>query len=108
MSAVELIAAELARVRAEKPAGEGFGTAHDDEHVDGELMHAALSYVMYADGQVKRIDMPTCFIPKFWPFEGAWWKPDTTDPIRNLTVAGMFIAAEIERLQRRAAKGGVA
>lgn len=106
MSAVDLIAAELARVRAVPPAGEGFGAVHDDEHVDGELIHAAQSYIMQADGLVKFGKMPPCFIPKFWPFERLWWKPDAKDPVRNLVLAGMFIAAEIERLQRRAAKGG--
>ncbi len=79
---------------------EGFDAAHDDEHTHGEIVAAALSYVMIADGQIKNVKFPPCFIPKWWPWERSWWKPKP-DPIPNLVVAGALIAAEIDRLQRK-------
>jgi hypothetical protein len=91
----ELIAEE----RQRQIAHHGWSSNHDDEHADGALTAASLSYVMQADAQVKKVKLPPCFIPKFWPWDRKWWKP-SEDPIRNLTKAGALIAAEIDRLQR--------
>jgi hypothetical protein len=91
---IELIAEERARQISE----EGWTAAHDQGHHRGELIHAAQSYTMQADAQVKYGKTPPCFIPRFWPWERAWWKP-AQDPVRNLVKAGALIAAEIDRLQ---------
>lgn len=100
-SGVQLIAAERTRqIEVEK-----WTPAHDDQHHSvGDLLRAAQSYVMQADGQVIGIKYPACFIPKFWPWARQWWKP-SPDPIRNLVKAGALIAAEIDRLQRLNRKG---
>lgn len=88
----------IMRERRRQVFEEGWDAAHDDQHVNGELAAAAVSYVlqMYkaapwalgleADGE-------DC-----WPFEWAWFKPKTA--IRDLVRAGAFIAAEIDRIQR--------
>jgi hypothetical protein len=98
----DLIAAERARQIHE----EGWTAEHDDtRHQLGELLHAAQSYVMQADGQIQRVDLPDCFIPRFWPWAREWWKP-SSDPVRNLVKAGALIAAEIDRIQRERAREG--
>jgi hypothetical protein len=93
----ELIADERARQLSVK----GWTPEHDDKHTHGVLIHAAQAYTMMADAQVKGIDTPPCFIPRFWPWGRQWWKP-SNDPVRNLVKAGALIAAEIDRLQRTA------
>lgn len=42
--------------------------------------------------------------PQYWPFNQEWWKPTTAR--HNLVKAGALIAAEIERIDRAAQKGG--
>lgn len=92
---IELITEE----RERQVSHEGWTAAHDQEHHRGELIHAAQSYTMVADAQVKGVRTPPCFIPKFWPWDRQWWKP-SEDPVRNLVKAGALIAAEIDRIQR--------
>lgn len=101
----KLIAAE----RARQINREGCTTLHDDGHTNGEMAAAASAYVLLAcdmlhpegpelsEAQLDRLD-------KAWPWSVEWWKP-SPDPIRNLVKAGALIAAEIDRLQRLAAKG---
>lgn len=93
----ELIAAE----RERQIAVEGWKAEHDDIHAGGEILNAALSYVMQADALAKGIKTPPDFIPSFWPWGKAWWKP-SEEPVVNLTKAGALIAAEIDRLKRAA------
>lgn len=89
----ELIAAE----RQRQVAQEGWTLEHDDEHDDGELLQAARCYLSlnpdYPHLTGAALD---------WPWHPDWWKP-SPDPIRNLVKAGALIAAEIDRLQRKAA-----
>lgn len=94
---VALIAAE----RRRQIEAEGWTPEHDDEHANGEMLHAAMAYQMQTDAVTKGVKLPECFRPKFWPWGIDWWKP-STDPVRNLTKAGALIAAEIDRLQRSA------
>ena len=72
-------------------AEEGYDVAHDDHHLDGELLHAALAYLC---------------VPglSLWPFEPESFKP-STDPIRNMVKAGALLAAEGDRLIRRQQSG---
>ena len=73
---------------------EGWTSEHDDkEHLPGELALAAASYVC-ADEQ----DAP----PAIWPWDWSWWKP--RDRRRNLVKSGALILAEIELLDRAAAR----
>ena len=81
---------------------EGYGDAHDDEHANGQLTAAALSYAALAVAQAEgkdyiRSKMPPIWWPPHW--SPAFWKP-SADPIRNLEKAGALIAAEIDRLLR--------
>jgi hypothetical protein len=93
---------------------EGYSPAHDDGYVSGELAAAALSYVMFAhfvsmcEGEggspeqiadILKKDGPP---PDVWPWAAEFWKP--TDRRRSLVKAGALILAEIERLDRLAAK----
>lgn len=104
---------------------EGWTPEHDDSHNKGEMCAAAIAYA--AEGakiqtQVKVYTEPqchcgargmadcTCVLLKPtekwvspWPWEKKWWKP-SEDKIKNLVRAGALIAAEIDRLQRLAAK----
>ena len=74
---------------------EGWTTAHDDEHVNGELAQAAGCYAIF--GQTYEPEIP----PQYWPFGWVWWKP--SDHRSNLIKAAALLLAEIERLDR---KGG--
>lgn len=90
---------------------EGWSSDHDDEHeTDMALLLAAACYVEAAefsegcenaglfDGRV----FP--YVPPRWPWQEWGWKP-TADARRNLVKAGALLAAEIDRLDRKA-KGG--
>ena len=93
MTGLELIAAE----RQRQIDVEGWTPEHDAEHSNGELIQAAACYALSADGFRG--------VPTLWPFARQWWKP--SNPIRDLAKAGALIAAEIDRLQRRAISGEV-
>lgn len=83
---------EIADERARQINKEGWSSAHDDEHTEGQLAQAALCYV-YAS-----IFAPQTFLRRYWPWDDVWWKP--SDERRNLVKAGALIAAEIDRIDR--------
>lgn len=103
MNGVDMIAME----RGRQMYGEGWDTAHDDEHTDSELAFAAATYCILC-----RVDdgIKSCFGPpedrtgymrlamETWPWSLSDLKPH--GHIRNLARAGALIAAEIDRLQR--------
>ncbi len=110
MSGIELIASE----RERQKTIEGWTPEHDDAHTDGELIGAAANYCDFSrfqvrtgrdDGKAFYRGLPPAMEqwPRDWDYE--WWKPHGTSAIRNLVKAGALIAAEIDRLQRRAEKG---
>ena len=71
---------------------EGWSAEHDDSHVRGEMARAAAVYALQhtsVSGRAIR-----------WPWHRNWLK--LRDPIRNLVKAGALIAAEIDRLKRKA------
>lgn len=78
-------------------AAEGWTPEHDDEHTFGSLASAAGCYAMYTLAYPAGDPHPN------WPWERTWWKP-SQDSRRNLIRAGALILAEIERLDRAAAK----
>ena len=89
MSGAELIAMERDRqIRVE-----GFGDAHDDQWTNEELAKAGVYYAL-----------PDGFTSDIWPFADEWDKKSGRDRVRQLMVAGAFIAAEIDRLRRISAK----
>lgn len=79
------------RIRQE--GGEGWTPEHDDQHTHGELARAAMCYADPLNGPG---------VPYRWPWDRVWWKP--TDRRRDLVKAGALIAAEIDRLDRIAAR----
>lgn len=84
----------VARISAERFSQlTKFGAEHDDRHVCGELIAAALDLLRSASDGTKRLD------------GGDDWDLVTKhqDPIRRLEIAGALIAAEIDRRLRAAA-----
>src|SRR5689334_8729668 len=77
--------------RARQMAVKGYDVAHDDRHEDGDLLYASLAYICSPGNSV-------------WPFDPERFKP-SPDPIRNIEKAGALLAAEGDRLIRRAMKG---
>jgi hypothetical protein len=75
----------------------GFGPVHDDMHVRGEILDAALSYA-YAAINVGNDTMKKP--PKEWPWEAKDWKPAETAG-ENLIKATALMIAELERLKRQ-------
>ena len=80
---------------------EGWTPEHDDQHHNGSMARAAAAYAVhtslsdevYQSGHIN---------PAFWPWAEKWWKP--TNRRRDLVKAGALIIAEIERLDRLAAR----
>jgi hypothetical protein len=92
---LELIAKERKR-QIEK---EGWTPDHDDEHEGEELARAAACYALPA--HYRQVAGPIAGVPLLWPWAVRWWKP-SPDRVRELSKAGALIAAEIDRLSRRA------
>lgn len=78
--------------RQRQQSAEGWTPEHDDEHGKGEMVFAAISYLM-------AVVNPNAS-HGWWPWDIAWWKPTT--PRRDLVKAAALIAAEIERIDRAA------
>lgn len=112
-SGVELIADE----RARQKLIEGWTPEHDDEHTGAQMAVAAACYALPArqrsleDAHIEMdaarglSDPPMPYavkvrVPKLWPWDPEWWKPEPRDRVRELVKAGALIAAEIDRLQR--------
>lgn len=98
-SGIELIDDE--RERQKKV--EGWTPEHDDEHEDDELARAAACYAMPRVKRYYRIsDSAADVWGLLWPWADGWWKPSHDNRVRELVKAGALIAAEIDRLQRKA------
>jgi hypothetical protein len=98
MTGVQLIAAE----RTRQIEGEKWTSEHDDGHRRGELASAGACYAMAASVHSSHhANASEISPPRQWLFESEAWKP-VANPIRNLVKAGALIAAEIDRLQRKA------
>lgn len=97
--ALSQAARDVLAERQRQISAEGWTPEHDDVHNNGELADAAACYAS-----------PSIFTLiglRLWPWRTAWWKP--SDHRRNCVKAGALVIAEIERLDRaaaRAAKGG--
>lgn len=76
---------------------EGWTHEHDDDHTDGALSQAAMTYLDWVHGEYEPGTVPVSW-PADWAF--AWFKP--SDDRRNLIKAGALILAEIERMDRAA------
>lgn len=78
---------------------EGWTPEHDDAHGNGEMSVAAACYAMMRPSYHSPLNG---LARQIWPWSVEWWKP--TDRRRNLVKAGALIVAEIERLDRAAAR----
>lgn len=79
---------------------EGWTPEHDDEHDDGSMAAAAAAYALAGHPAVG-----SATAEKLWEAAGwaaCWFRPKDTR--RNLVRAGALILAEIERLDRAAAR----
>jgi hypothetical protein len=103
MTGVDLISQK----RWEQVNKHGFNRNHDDKHTDGELTAAACVYADMANyhgemdlfngsGKAK-VHIPRDFK---WPFDKKYLKLTPNDRVNELSKAGAFIAAEIDRLNR--------
>ncbi|ESY21437.1 hypothetical protein [Mesorhizobium sp. LNJC391B00] len=83
---------------------ENFDPAHDDRYLNFELGKAAAAYLGEAiiKDATRADHSKRDFPPGVWPWHRNWWKPK--DRRRDLVRAGALIIAEIERLDRAAAK----
>ncbi|OKP16220.1 hypothetical protein [Serratia fonticola] len=77
---------------------EGWTPEHDDEHENNEMAFAAACYALYAGNPYPGQG----YTPPEWPWDAEFWRPSTER--RDLVKAGALILAEIERLDRAAAK----
>ncbi len=80
---------------------EGWTPKHDDEHGDGALAEAAAVYAL-SERQIEIIRYRGGSISELFPE----WPYKPKDRRRDLVRAGALILAEIERLDRAAAKAG--
>ena len=80
--------ADAMRERQRQVDAEGWISQHDDQYRNDELPRAAICYLLGNAGN--------------WPWSRNWWKP--TDRRRDLVKAAALIVAEIERLDRAAAR----
>lgn len=90
MSDTDSIINEIASERVRQISAEGYSHQGDDIWSQGALAKAAAAYAVNCDG--------------LWPFQMRTFKPKSAR--RNLIRAGALIVAEIERLDRAAAKKG--
>jgi hypothetical protein len=95
-AAISVLAERERQVRVE-----GWTAEHDDKYSHGQLGLAASCYAEEGPRPYGH-DYPTC--PGRWPWSANYWKPK--DYRSNLVRAGALILAEIERLDRAAAKDG--
>lgn len=100
MTALDDVIAE----RARQMGVEGWTLEHDDAHEAGDLAKAAAVYAALGSVPVgAMLGAPIMeALRKLWPWSSSWLKPK--DERRNLVIAGALILAEIERLDRAAAK----
>ncbi len=76
-------------------AGEGYDDGHDDVHVDGEILTAAVIYLWHGTDMAAPMSGA---VPLGWPWTADAWKP--RDRQANLVRAGGLCIAERQRLDR--------
>lgn len=72
---------------------EGLIPEHGDTHVEGEMVDAAICYLVDPDHR------DYAAFP--WPWEEKWWKPTPQNRIKELQKAKALISAEISRLNKK-------
>lgn len=97
----------IATERERQVTVKNYSAKHDDRHIHGQLVQAASFYLEVALTAEMRDDAAHYHrIPRApWPWPRDASRPDD-DPIHNLERAGALIAAEIDRLVRKAERDG--
>lgn len=96
--AITRAATDVLAERRRQIEAEGWAPEHDDEHDQGQLSAAAVSYAALACAETFTGELGDTPAPATWPWDQSWWKP--AGPRRNLVKAGALILAEIERMDR--------
>lgn len=106
----EQVLSDIMRERVRQIVAEHHMPADDDRLDMGELARAAASYTLVAvrdlfppDNPLHSVYAHRCAL--LWPFPRAAAAPQP--PRRNLVIAAALLVAEIERLDRAAARRGV-
>lgn len=81
--------------RIRQVSDENWTREHDDEHVNSEMAIAAACYAIPSSGCAERL----------WPWDFKWFKHSKKSEKERLIAAGALIVAELERLERKQAKG---
>ena len=89
-------AALIGKERVRQITDEGYTHMHDAAHTGQEIAWAAFCYLERATNNVDQAD-PS--VPLVWPFNRSEWKPKAS-AMRNLTIAGALVAAELDRRWR--------
>lgn len=92
----------IAEERCRQISVEGWSPEHDDIHTSAQLGQAAACYAMPA-GLLELRMTALSAVPVYWPWAEFWWKPK--DRRSDLIRAAALIVAELERLDRQAARG---
>lgn len=91
--------------RQRQISAEGWTPEHDDNHSECDMAFAAAVYALESartsDWKDRQRQDAT---RELWPWEQGWFK--STSSRQDLVKAGALILAEIERLDRMAAKKG--
>lgn len=104
-AANDVLAERLRQINAE-----GYHTRYDDEHDERQLARAAFCYVQHYVARAWLTECSSRSVASVyakekthdeWPFDGDW-KPKT--PRLDLVRAAALLIAEIERIDRAAAK----
>ena len=94
---------EIHKERQRQVEAKGWDTKHDDRHIDGQL---AIAASCYADPDPEMTcateDGTGVEYPDRWAWDASDWKPKSRR--RDLIRAGALIVAEIDRLDREAAR----
>ncbi|TIV60311.1 hypothetical protein [Mesorhizobium sp.] len=103
---------DIAAERRRQVGDEGLTLEGDDKYQRGELARAAGIYAVIAGGDMTDYrnatggyslnDILRGLMEHYWPWDKSWFKPTTRR--RDLVKAGALIVAEIERIDREAAR----
>lgn len=95
--------ADVIAERRRQVTGYGWSPEHDDEHKPGDLATAGYCYALCAVEEQDLCVAPDA-PPRCWPWDLRWWKPNGVR--RALVKAAALIIAEIDKIDRKAAKTG--